>query len=60
MCGNCLVGLNYYCGSRGRGFGPVKHVSGPSNLLLIVLRRYFCYGSIVLHLMSVCIWSSAI
>ena len=32
----------------------------PSNLLLTVPRRYFCYGSSVLHVMSVCIWYSAI
>ena len=32
----------------------------PSNLLLTVRRWYFCCGSSVLHVMSVCIWSLAI
>ena len=28
----------------------------PCNLLLTVPRQYFCCGSSVLHVMSVCIW----
>ena len=32
----------------------------PSNLLLTVPRRYFYCGSSMLHVMSVCIWSSAL
>ena len=32
----------------------------PSNLLLTVPRLYFCCGSSMLHVMSECIWSSAI
>ena len=55
------VGLNY-SGSRGRGMGPIKHVLAPPPhyLLLAVPRRYFCCGSSMLQVMSVCIWSSAI
>ena len=56
-----LVGLNY-SGNRGRGLDPVKQVKtpSPSNLLLTVPRRYFCCGSSMLHVMSVCACSSAI
>ena len=33
-----------------------KLVLAPSNILLIVPRRYFCCGSSLLHVKSVCIW----
>ena len=59
ICDNCLVGLTY-SGSRGQGLDPVKRFQASSNLLLTVPRRYFCCGSSVLHIMSICIWSVAI
>ena len=58
ICGNCLVEKQ-----RAR-FGSSETCLSPpptlSNLLLTVPRRYFCCGSSVLHIMSVCIWSLAI
>ena len=43
----------------GEDLDPVKLVKASSNLLLTVPRRYFCYGSSMLLVMSVCIWSRA-
>ena len=45
---------------RGRGLDPENVFQSPSNLLLTVPKWYFCCGSAVLHVMSVCIWSLAI
>ena len=52
--------MKSYSGSIGRGLDIVKRVKAPCNLFLTVPRRYFCCGSPVLHVMSVCIWSLAI
>ena len=46
--------------AKGEDSDPVKHVSAPSYVLLTVQMRYFCCGSSVYHVVSVCIWSSAI
>ena len=47
--------------AKGEGLDPVNHVKAPSNLLLTVSRRYFCYVSTMLHVaMSVCVWSPAV
>ena len=47
-------------GSRGQSLDLVQHVKLPSNPLMTVPRWYFCCGSSVLHVMSVCKWYSAI
>ena len=39
------------------GVAPRPH---PVNLLRTVLMRCFCCGSSMLHVMSICIWSSAV
>ena len=45
--------------AKDEGVDQVDLVEVPSNLLLTVLRRYFCCGSSMLHfIMSMCIWSS--
>ena len=50
---NCvLVGLSH-CGSKMWCLGPVKHVQAPSNLLLTISRRYFCCGSLIVHVVMV-------
>ena len=41
--------------AEGEGLDPVNAFKPPSNLFLAVPGRYFCCGSSVLHVMSVCI-----
>ena len=41
--------------AKGEDLDPVKLVYAPSNLLLIVPRRYFCCSSSMLSVLSVCI-----
>ena len=63
--GNLYADQTFWITAEGKGEGldPVKRVlkkiSPPSNLLLTIPMRYFCCGSSVLHVMSVCIWSLA-
>ena len=60
---NCYRWLETLQKQRVR-FGSINTCLSPlpphSKLLLTVPRRYFCCGSSMLHVTSVCIWSSAI
>ena len=60
----CGPNVLNHCRSCGRGFGSSKTrlppPPPPSYLLLTVPRQYLCWGSSVLHVMFVCIWSLAI
>ena len=46
--------------AKGEGSDLVNMFKLPSSLLMTVQRRYICCGSLVLHVISACIWSSTI
>ena len=39
--------------AKGEGFDPVRHFKPGKYLLMTVPRRYFCYGSSMLHVYMV-------
>lgn len=46
--GGSVIELNH-CGIKEQDMGPLKVLKATSNILLTVIKSYFCCGSFVLH-----------